>query len=474
MKNRYCLFCGTLLPEDGVCLRCGAKYQLADDGQLKVIPRKVKKVSAKTTPKNRFTVKAKQEPSEAETQTIPIPEDVYSFSDDVKSKDPHADWTGDSNSSKNDSAKDKRVPNHILQEGKQSISKEESRTETRRPPIKRKSKMISAGALALIFFISTIIAGLVMYYFLDSKDVGAKSNDEQLIASSTQNLVSTTDKEVENSNPISELLKCKINYSSGGNATYAYDEEQKALFISLSGSDEYSYAFLPLISLGRATSNLVYLASLTQPPFQDAQLPFEENYPILFCYSDLIRNGSIRNISVKTDNESREYSFSLNGGLLDTVLLNGSTSYGGAKEQFRETMTYEYDSLNRLNKIDSDSEYNGYHLAIPLFEFRYSQNGDLESYDWYYFEIKDYFPETVLIDYDNQKRITKTYYDTRNEALYDYQYDGANRLIKLVGDRPSGYAITTLLTYTSDGLLSTIQTAFDYSDSDNAIVQYSY
>lgn len=35
----------------------------------------------------------------------------------------------------------------------------------------------------------------------------------------------------------------------------------------------------------------------------------------------------------------------------------------------------------------------------------------VESYDWYYFEIEDYFPETVLIDYDNQKRITKTYYD---------------------------------------------------------------
>ena len=57
MKNRYCIFCGTLLPEDGVCLRCGAKYQLADDGQLQVIPRKVKKVSAKTTPKKKNTVK---------------------------------------------------------------------------------------------------------------------------------------------------------------------------------------------------------------------------------------------------------------------------------------------------------------------------------------------------------------------------------------------------------------------------------
>ena len=300
MKNRYCMFCGTLLPEDGVCLRCGAKYQLADDGQLKVIPRKVKQVSAKITPKKRFAVKTKQEPSEAETQTIPILEDVYSFSDDAKSKETHADWTGDSNASKLNSTKDNIVPNHVLQEGKQSFAREESRTETRRPPIKRTSKMISASTLALIFFVTTIIAGLFMYYILDSKGIGAKSSNEQSIVSSTHSISSTPDKEVENNNPMSELLKCKINYSSGGNATYAYDEEQKALFISLSGSDAYSYAFLPLISLGKSTSNLVYLASLTQPPFQDAQLPFEENYPILFCYSDSIRNGTIKNISVKT------------------------------------------------------------------------------------------------------------------------------------------------------------------------------
>lgn len=474
MKNRYCLFCGTLLPEDGVCLRCGAKYQLADDGQLQVIPRKVKKVSAKTTPKKKNTVKAKQDLSEAETQTIPIPEDIYSFSDDAKSKEPHADWTGDSNSSKLDSAKDNRVSNPIIQGGKQPLAKEASRTETSRPALKRKPSMISAGTLALIFFVTAIIAGLFSYYFLDSKSIGVKNSNEQSTISSTESIVPTTVKEVEKNDPISELLKCKISYSAGGNASYAYDEEQKALFISVTGSDAYYYAFLPLVSLGGASSNQVYMASLTQPPFQDAQLPFEENYPILFCYSDSIRNGTIKNISVKTDNETREYSFSINNGLLTTVLLNGSTSYGGAKEQFREIMTYEYDGLSRLIKIDSDSEYNGSRLAMPLFEFRYAQNGDLESYDWYYFEIEDYFPETVPIDYDEQKRITKTYYETRDEALYDYQYDGANRLIKLAGDRPSGYVITTQLTYTSDGLLSTIQTDFDYSDSDSAIVQYSY
>ena len=89
MKNRYCLFCGTLLPEDGVCLRCGARYELADNGQMKVIPRKVKKVSVK----KKVTAK-KADSSQAETQTIPIPEDIFSFSDDIKREEKHTDWTG--------------------------------------------------------------------------------------------------------------------------------------------------------------------------------------------------------------------------------------------------------------------------------------------------------------------------------------------------------------------------------------------
>ena len=91
MKNRYCLYCGTLLPEDGNCLRCGAKYEIDEEGQLRVIPRKVKKVSAKVSLTKKHTIKKKLEPSEADTQTIHIPEDVFSFSDDAKKKEKHTD-----------------------------------------------------------------------------------------------------------------------------------------------------------------------------------------------------------------------------------------------------------------------------------------------------------------------------------------------------------------------------------------------
>ena len=178
MKNRYCMFCGTLLPEDGVCLRCGAKYRLADDGQLKVIPRKVKKVSVKTTPKKRFTVKTKQESSEAETKTIPIPEDVFSFSDDAKREDMHTDWTGDSEPD--------YVPNFVLKDEKEQAYRQYSNAnkegahknqahENNNP--RPKQKPLGSGALIAIFLIIAIVSALASYFFLGNHQRDIKDNE---------------------------------------------------------------------------------------------------------------------------------------------------------------------------------------------------------------------------------------------------------------------------------------------------------
>lgn len=93
MKNRYCLYCGTLLPEDGVCLRCGAKYKLADDGRLTVIPRKVKQVSVRPSAKKRKDEILTANCSETETQTIPITGDISSYSEEVLREEKHTDWT---------------------------------------------------------------------------------------------------------------------------------------------------------------------------------------------------------------------------------------------------------------------------------------------------------------------------------------------------------------------------------------------
>ena len=73
------------------------------------IPRKVKKVSAKVSPTKKHTINKKLEPSEADTQTIHIPEDVFSFSDDAKKKEKHTDWTGEGGK-----ADSYYVPNYVI------------------------------------------------------------------------------------------------------------------------------------------------------------------------------------------------------------------------------------------------------------------------------------------------------------------------------------------------------------------------
>lgn len=178
VRNRYCQFCGTLLPEDGVCLRCGTKYEMADDGQLKVIPRKVKKVSVKTTSKKQFTIKAKQEPSEAETQTIPVPEDVFFFSDDPKREERHTDWTGDHEPDS--------VPNSVLNDekeqvyrqysnvNKESVHKNQAHKSNKPRP---KQKPLGSNTLIAIFLIMAIVSALASYFFLGKHQRDINDNE---------------------------------------------------------------------------------------------------------------------------------------------------------------------------------------------------------------------------------------------------------------------------------------------------------
>lgn len=472
MKQRYCISCGNLLSEDGVCLHCGSRYELTDDGQLKVIQRKVKSVSVKSSVKK--TIKAKKASGFSETtiQDYPILEDIYSFSDNAKIEETPGDWNDESKLVEEKPVVVDYAHNDALAEKTHFQRTQRTQMESRKPSYKTKQKNISPSIAFFVFVVAAIAAGLLTYSFLANRSLGSRNSDEQAIETPTQNVTTNINKKEVGEKPISKLLQCKITYPSGGLATYAYDEEQGTLSISLSGSDDYSYAFLPLVSLGDFASNLVYMASLTQPPFQDAQLPFEENYPILFCYSDLINNGTIKSVLIKTDNEIREYIFTVNDNLLASVKLNGRTSYGETEESFVESLTYGYDTFKRLITIDSDSKYNNYSFSMPLFRFQYDQNGNLSSYDWYYSEIGEPFPEKVLIDSDAQQRVSKTYYETRNDALYEYQYDNASRLIRLLGEPGSGYSFTTVLTYTEDGLLSAIQTV--ESGFDNAAIRFSY
>ena len=159
MKNRYCLYCGTLLPEDGTCLRCGAKYELDSDGNLKVIPRKVKKVSAKKIPRRKYIAKKIDDPSKADTQKIHIPEDVFSSSNDAEEK--HADWTGAGKE-----AEPFYVPNFFIHEESDKQTDQDNASDEKTVKANASVKRISAASLLAVFLIITLLSASLSYLLL--------------------------------------------------------------------------------------------------------------------------------------------------------------------------------------------------------------------------------------------------------------------------------------------------------------------
>lgn len=181
MKNRYCLYCGTLLPEDGNCLRCGTKYEIDEEGQLRVIPRKVKKVSAKVSPTKKHTINKKLEPSEADTQTIHIPEDVFSFSDDAKKKEKHTDWTGEGGK-----ADSYYVPNYVIHNDFESHSDQVETNTVDQEPVEAPPpvKKFSASSLLAVFLIIALLSASLSYLLLkqhyDGMSYGSTSTKKQV------------------------------------------------------------------------------------------------------------------------------------------------------------------------------------------------------------------------------------------------------------------------------------------------------
>lgn len=178
MAKRFCVQCGTLLPEEGVCLRCGAVYSFADDGTLIVHPRKVKKVKVKASPKKRVFAKRAVDPHEADTQTIPIPEDVFSYSKRPGDEEKHADWTGNNTDDVSFEKEEyEYTPNFVLRD-------EEKRADEPFPEyddnetflssgfseadnsIQRNENGMSTWAKSILFFVVALLTMLLVYLLL--------------------------------------------------------------------------------------------------------------------------------------------------------------------------------------------------------------------------------------------------------------------------------------------------------------------
>lgn len=212
MKQRYCISCGNLLSEDGVCLHCGSRYELTDDGQLKVIQRKVKSVSVKSSVKK--TIKAKKASGFSETtiQDYPILEDIYSFSDNAKIEETPGDWNDESKLVEENPVVVDYAHNDALAEKTHFQRTQRTQMESRKPSYKTKQKNISPSIAFFVFVVAAIAAGLLTYSFLANRSLGSRNSDEQAIETPTQNVTTNINKKEVGEKPISKLLQCKITY----------------------------------------------------------------------------------------------------------------------------------------------------------------------------------------------------------------------------------------------------------------------
>lgn len=212
MKKQYCKICGTLLPEDGICLRCGAVYHFADDGKAVEPVRKVKKVSVKPAKKKGIIVKRAVDPSEAETKTIPIPEEIYSHSNQSMRKEKYADWTGDEKEDVSFKKEPAYEPNVVLVDEEPAYRDEPYQAFYTEPthnaraqepleydiplnqPLKKETKSpISTGMLVAIFLLSALLAGVVTFLLLgNSFHPKRNSLEETTVTFSTVEAGSTT------------------------------------------------------------------------------------------------------------------------------------------------------------------------------------------------------------------------------------------------------------------------------------------
>lgn len=404
MKNRYCLFCGTLLPENGVCLRCGAKYELADDGQLKVIPRKVKKVSVKATPKKKFMAKKASDPSEAETQTIHLPEDI--FSDDFKQEERHQDWTGNSKAeeSRPNAA---RYDNPLKQQTSETSKRatvgagDESPTDTKR-----------TGVLWAIFIgIALLVAALTFFVLHDripeEKDGGIPGRTIQIQQGNKANDFSVNYSEPADATAYFNNL-CITDENGNEKVRYKYDSENKKLSIfTITGeysNDEYwlDLGLLPLISPEKRNNNLLLSSFVRHKDMGNTALS-DDSLEILFALSDYIRSGAIKSL----DYDGTDYSFEVDlpAHILKSII--NENGYGG-DDGFvnKSVLTYENNYLTRVRFNYGPDAY--YERVMT-----YNDDGLLSQYRYKWYE-----------KFKNEEESGPKVMKTEDAWVYNYSDDG--------------------------------------------------
>ena len=484
MKNSYCLFCGTLLPEDGVCLRCGAKYELAEDGQLKVIPRKAKKVSAKPSSKKKIIAKKANAPFEAETQTIPIPKDI--FSNGAKKEEKHADWTGGSKQ-KHQKAKSEYVPNFVLQEDPfvnpntaqkdQTVFIDNDYESSKEETPEKQYKTTLLG----VFFFFLALAACLSFLLLNNRASDASSayaksettvfvsNDVNSTTIEQQNEIKPFSiKTINYHERINEIDRETVNYGFD-TASFQFDETNGRLTINAVEEVNIATLLLCLLDDGNISGNHATLAS-----FYDELTA----YDALFCESIYIKRGIIKEIVINTTDTvrggdyMRSFQFEIEKGHVNRVYEEFKTIYhepNGQKYEssYYDVIVYNYDTNGLLTLIDkqTDDKDNQYDEPQPRYtkEYQYDNQGLLKEV---FVKVADYdvnYVYTAKLNYENGF-LSNVNVETKNRSNYaTYTYNSQGLLSTIRHESTvSNYYTEDTFEYTEEGRIQTRR----YNESD--------
>lgn len=424
MKNRYCLFCGTLLPEDGVCLRCGAKHELAESGQLKAIPRKVKRVVAKPAAKKRIVVKIASDLSKAETQTIPIPEDVFSFSEEAKREEKHADWTGDS-AQHQKKEEPEYVPNFVLQD--EPISAPEAAPNNQ-------SSIAFLGVFLFFMALATTLSFLLLQNRMITQPESASATETTVFVANDQN--SSTPTQPEEFFPFSVKTATyyeRINEVGHYTASFYYDESSGKLTIVAYDEVNYAALLFCLLDDGHISKNYATLASF----YNEIR-----DYDTLLCESSYLKKGIIKEIVINTTDAERSRDskvtlrFNVDAGRVMKVLEEDKNIYhemDGHDSEYSHIreISYSYNASGKLATISETTKADDYPTKYTK-EYRYDSQGLLTEV---FVKVNDYevdYVYTAKLGYENDL-LSNVSVETRNRSNYTtYTYNSQGLLTNIL------------------------------------------
>ena len=422
LNNRYCLFCGTLLPEDGVCLRCGAKYELADNGQLVVSRRKVKNVFAKASPKTKNVDRKTARYSEADTQTIPIPVDIFSLSEELNQEDKHNDWTNRGNV-----AKEKGKESHIR--SKSTHEKQRKRDNKRRTVV------------LIIAILAVLLAAVVLFSSIDKN--GSEKNKNEIstnVPTTTTTQITSTDNQGFVFPELSLRCYQGNDFSQG---FYSYDSNRKMLSVRDNGHDPISFFLLPLIDNQNNKNNPLL-------PLCIIELIGDPCIPLVF--SDLVKEGHIKSIMISSNEYSDQqavYEMVVKNGLVQQASYRFTSKEEdpvGNSEYYENTKCqYEYDANNRLvseTVISLDDTNRQYEQELY---FEYESDGGLKSVHGTYHVVNEGFDGVINTELKkhNDNKISSISFISDEEAPpvgadYTYNEEGYVRRLEM-HESPSTY-----------------------------------